>query len=295
MRRKRKILVLVVPVLLVFGLLIYYFSNHNVPVLSPAGSIASKERHLMLIALLLAAIVVVPVYTLTILIAVRYRETNRKAKYDPDWDHSRILESIWWGVPVVIIGVLSVITWNSSHALDPYKPISSNQPALNIQVVSLDWKWLFIYPNQKVASVNQLVLPVNTPIHFDITSDTVMNSFWVPALSGQIYAMPGMQTQLYLIANKLGSFYGSSANISGKGFSGMHFVAESVSQTGFKTWLNQAKSGNPTLSLNMYKQLSRPSQNNPVAYYQNPTDNLFNKIINQYMMPGASLSQGQKV
>jgi cytochrome o ubiquinol oxidase subunit 2 len=296
MGRKRKILIIVMPIVVVLGLLAYYLSKHSIPVLSPAGTIAEHERHLMIIAILLAAIVVIPVYALTIMIAIRYREDNpkRKAKYDPDWDHSRVLESIWWGIPIVIIGILSVITWNSSHELDPYKPLSTNGPTLNVQVVSLDWKWLFIYPGQNVASVNQLELPVNIPVHFYITSDTVMNSFWIPALSGQIYAMPGMQTQLNLEANKLGSFYGSSANISGKGFAGMHFMTNSVSMSGFNNWVNKAKSSQSSLNDAMYVNLARASQNNPVSYYKNPADGLFNDIIQQYMLPGQSIASRVK-
>lgn len=294
MRRKRKILFLVLPVILILALLAFYLSNNSVPVLSPAGTIAAKERQLMLIALGLSAIVVLPVYTLTILIAVRYRETNVKAKYEPDWDHSRILETIWWVIPGAIILVLSVITWDSSHTLNPYNALSTKGPTLNVEVVALDWKWLFIYPQQGVASVNRLELPMNTPVHFYITSDTVMNSFWVPALGGQIYAMPGMTTQLNLEATRAGSFYGSSANISGKGFAGMNFVTVSANKFKFNEWLAQAKTSTNDLNADMYGKLAEPSQNNPVAYYKNPVNGLFSAIINQYMMPDQTIAKGVK-
>ncbi len=292
MRRKRKILILVAAILIVFGLLSYYLSNNSVPVLSPSGLVATKQKQLMILALALAAIVVLPVYSLTIIIALKYRETNRKAKYDPDWDHSRVLETIWWLVPMAIILVLSVITWKSSHSLNPYKPLASSGKTLNVEVVALDWKWLFIYPQQGVASVNRLEMPVSTPVHFYITSDTVMNSFWIPALAGQIYAMPGMTTQLNLEANKIGTFAGSSANISGEGFAGMTFSAVSAPLYKFNEWLAQAKSSTNSLSVAMYQQLARPSQYNPVAYYKQPVNGLFNAIINRYMMPNQSLASG---
>jgi cytochrome o ubiquinol oxidase subunit 2 len=292
MDKKRKIILLLSPVVIILGLLIYYLSTHSIPVLQPAGTIAEKQKNLMVIALILAAIVVVPTYTLTILIAVRYRETNKKARYEPEWDHSNKLEAIWWGIPMVIITILSVITWKSSYALNPYKAIPSNKPTLNVEVVSLDWKWLFIYPQQGVASVNRLELPENTPVHFYITSDTVMNSFWVPALAGQIYAMPGMTTQLNLEANKLGSFYGSSANISGKGFAGMNFKAVSVKLGTFNDWLLQAKDSSQILDADHYTMLARPSEYNSVAYYKDPANGLFNAIIMQYMKPGQTIADG---
>lgn len=292
MNRKRKIGILVGLPVIVLGLLIYYLSKHTIPVLEPAGTIASKERHLMIIAILLSAIVVIPVYALTIMIAVKYRESNKKARYEPDFDHSRALESIWWGVPIVIIFILSVITWNSTHALNPYSEIDTGKTSMSVEVVSLNWKWLFIYPSLGVASVNRLEMPINQPVHFYITSDTVMNSFWVPALGGQIYAMPGMTTQLNLDATKLGSFYGSSANISGEGFSGMNFDAVSVSQSDFNNWVNNVRSSSGSLSYSAYVNLAKPSQYNPVSYYKDPANNLFEAIINQYMIPDKGLSVG---
>ena len=288
MSTKRKILIIALPVLVVIGLLIVFLSQHNVPVLTPAGTIAAQERNLFVFALILAAFVVIPVYSLTILIALKYRESNKKARYEPNWDHSRVLETIWWGIPMAIIAVLSVVTWTSSHALDPYKPIASVHSTINVEVVSLDWKWLFIYPNQSVASVNQLAIPVNHPVHFYITSDTVMNSFWIPSLGGQIYAMPGMMTQLNLEASKLGSYYGSSANISGKGFAGMHFEALSLNYQAFSSWLHKLSQSRLNLNIANYKKLARPSEYNPVAYYKDPANNLFSDIINQYMT-GAKL------
>lgn len=294
MAKKIKILLLILLPLAVIAALVVYLSSHNIAVLDPAGQIARKQRQLIFIGLGLSAIVVLPVYGLTIMIAIKYREGNKKpAKYKPDWDHSRVLETIWWGVPIIIIAILSVITWTSSHALDPYKPIASTTSALPVEVVALDWKWLFIYPNQGVASVNRLEMPLNTPVDFYLTSDTVMNSFWIPSLGGQIYAMPGMTTQLHLIANKPGSYYGSSANISGSGFAGMNFRAVATSQTSFNAWLAQAKSSDLHLNMPSYNQLDKHSFNNPVSYYSNVDPGLFGSIVAKYMAPGAtSMSMG---
>jgi cytochrome o ubiquinol oxidase subunit II len=272
-------------VAVVISLLVYYFSHHKIAVLQPSGSVALKERHLIYVGLLLSAVVVIPTYALAIFIAVHYRESNDKAKYSPDFDRSKLFESIWWGIPIVIIGILSVITWDSSHALDPYKPLASSNPPITVDVVSLDWKWLFIYPYLNVASINQLNIPVNVPVHFYLTSDTVMNSFWVPSLGSQIYAMPGMTTQLNLLAVKTGSFYGSSANISGVGFSGMNFYANSLNKSKFNKWLTVAKSSSHKLNLTTYNFLAKPSVNNPVSYYDLTNPNLFNSIVSKYLVP----------
>lgn len=266
---------------------VWYFHTHSVPVLEPSGTISHKERNLIIFGLLLAILVVVPVYAMTIAIALKYRESNtkHKDKYSPDWNHDRRIELTWWAIPGVIILILSIVTWKSSHALDPFKPLSSKQTPLSIQVVSLDWKWLFIYPKQKIASVNYLKVPVNVPLNFQITSDTVMNSFWIPALGSQIYAMPGMETQLHLMATKTGSFYGSSANISGSGFAGMHFTTQAVSQTDFNNWARQLQLSPKHLSQSQYNILARPSSDNPVAYYSNVESGLFDNIILKYMAP----------
>ena len=285
MSKTNKILLALLPVIILIGFIIWFFSGHSVAVLSPAGQISHKERQLFIIGLILSAVVVIPVYCLTIMIAIKYRATNTKAKYTPEWDHSRWLEAIWWGVPLIIITILSIITWNSSHQLDPYRTIASINPPITIQVVALDWKWLFIYPNQHVASVNQFEVPLNTPINFYLTSDSVMNSFWIPSLGGQIYAMPGMATELHLIASKAGTYYGSSANISGNGFSGMNFKAIASSSSDYNSWLGVALHSKSNLNLANYNKLAKPSEYNPVNYYSGTTDGLFDSIVMKYMEP----------
>ena len=286
MSKKSRALILALPGVAILLTVVWYFHRHTIAVLQPAGQIAQKERNLIIFALLLSVLVVVPVFTMAITIAWKYRENNHKTKkYSPDWDHSRLFESIWWGVPLVIILVLSVVTWRSSHALDPYKTLASTNKPITIQVVALNWKWLFIYPEQNIASVNQVQFPVNTPVNFDITSDTVMNSFWVPSLGGQIYAMPGMMTQLHLMADKAGSYRGSSANISGVGFAGMTFVAKAGSSSDFNNWVQSVKQGSQPLNQSTYKQLAKPSENNSVVYYSSEQPGLFDTTIMKYMEP----------
>ncbi len=267
-----------------------FLHGKNLVVLSPKGIIASKERHLMIVATLLMLIVVVPVYILTFLIAWRYRETNRHAKYTPDWDHSPTLESIWWGVPTAIIIALGVLTWTSSHQLDPFKPLSISAKSMTIQVVAMDWKWLFIYPNQHIATVNYVEFPVGTPVDFQITSDAPMNSFWIPQLGGQVYAMSGMTSQLHLAADQVGSYRGSSANISGRGFAGMKFEAKAVSENDFLQWTLMTQQTKNNLSQKGYDDLAKPSENNPPAFYSSVPEGLFDNIMMKYMWPSSSMS-----
>jgi cytochrome o ubiquinol oxidase subunit II len=263
---------------------VHYISGHNIAVLQPAGKIGQEELSLIIIGGLLAVFVVVPVYILTIMIAIRYRAGNKKAKYDPDFSHSRILESFWWGIPMLIITILSVITWQSAHALDPFKPLNYSK-TVNVDVVALDWKWLFIYPDLKVASVNLLEFPTGEQVHFNITSDTVMNSFWIPQLGGQIYAMPGMSTQLSLEADRAGSYYGSSANISGEGFSSMDFTAKAVSTGQFNQWVKIVRQAGSVLNQTSYDRLASPTDGYPVKYYASVDPALYPALVNKYMEP----------
>lgn len=257
----------------------------TIPVLEPKGIIAHKERNLMFAALLLSLIVVVPVFTLAIVFSWKYREGNKKATYSPELDHSRLLETVWWLVPLTLILVLSVMAWDSSHDLDPYKPISSATRPLPIQVVALDWKWLFIYPEQHIATVNYVQFPAHTPLNFEITAEAPMNSLWIPQLGGQVYAMSGMTTRLHLMANSPGSFRGSSANISGRGFAGMKFMAHATSAADFDHWVQSAQKSPHHLSLDEYARLARPSQDNPPTTYSSEQEGLYDTIVMKYMVP----------
>ena len=254
----------------------------NFAVLSPKGWVALREKKLLITATLLMLIVVVPVLVMTVFFAFRYRATQKKAKYQPEWSHSTLAEVVWWGFPFLIIVALSILTWKSSHELDPYKPLESSVRPLEIQVVALQWKWLFIYPKQKIATVNFVQFPENTPINFEITSDAPMNSFWIPQLGGQIYAMSGMRSKLHLIAHEAGDYRGSSANISGKGFSGMVFLAKASSQEEFEAWASSMQRSSQELTAGVYEQLVLPSENTPATFYVLKEDNLFDGIIMKY-------------
>jgi cytochrome o ubiquinol oxidase subunit 2 len=265
------------------SVLAFILHGQNVAVLMPQGTIASQQRSLMILAALLMLIVVIPVFILTFVIAWKYRASNENATHSPDWDRNRLLEAIWWGLPCAIIAVLAVVAWTTSHSLDPYRALKSDKDPIKVQVVALEWKWLFIYPDQKIATVNYLQFPQNTPIDFQITSDAPMNSFWIPSLGGQIYAMSGMTSQLHLMADKVGSYQGSSANISGEGFSGMRFAVDSVTDTDFMNWVQSVKKKSAPLDASAYAALAKPSKNVAPAYYNLAKQDLYDTIINKYM------------
>jgi cytochrome o ubiquinol oxidase subunit 2 len=271
-------------ILIMQPLQIYHFRDY-ISVLFPKGKIAYEQRNLLLIIQALMLLVIIPVYILTFIFSWVYRADNPKDKYDPDLVDNTLAEYIWWGTPIIITLIIAIITWIKTYELDPYRPIPSDNKEITIQVVALQWKWLFIYPEEKIASLNFVQFPKDTPIHFEITADAPMNSFWIPDLGGQIYAMPKMKTELYLIANELGDFRGVSANISGEGFAGMHFTSRSSSEEDYKKWVANAKTSPKRLDIDEYKKLSAPSQNNPVQIYQLMDEALFNHVINKYMHP----------
>ncbi len=261
-------------------------------VLNPKGKIATDERDLIFLATGLMLIVVIPVFIMTFLFAWKYRASNEKAKYTPDWAHSNRIEAWVWAIPCIIIVILATVTWKTTHDLDPYKPLDVDAKPLTIQVVALDWKWLFIYPEQNIATVNYVQFPEKVPIDFKITADAPMNSFFIPQLAGQIYAMPGMETQLHAIAETEHTYDGISANYSGGGFSGMRFVAKSTTQEDFDNWVKQVRQSPTKLDSNEYNQLARPSENNPVALYSDVQNDLFHFILMKFMMPSPEMGSG---
>lgn len=285
MKKKFKAAFLTLIFVAIVALLFIYLSTHDIAVLDPKGMIGLKERDLIYTSALLMLIVVIPVFILTFWFAWRYRETNEKARHEPDWEHNYIAEYCWWGVPFVIIVVLAAITWRSSHELNPFKPIQNGKTPIEIQVVALDWKWLFIYPNEGIATVNYIQFPIDTPINFEITADAPMNSFWIPQLGGQIYAMPAMRSKLHLIANELGNYRGVSANISGRGFAGMTFQAVATTEEQYYAWIEGVKSSGSSLNMVEYNQLLTPSENNPVELYNLAEMDLFEQILMKYMAP----------
>ena len=277
-----------------FGMLL--LGGCNMTLLDPVGQVGIDEKNLIITATLLMLLVVVPVILMTIIFAWKYRASNKNATYAPKWSHSTKIEVVIWTVPILIIIALGVITYKSTHALDPYRPLESDVKPITIEVVAMDWKWLFIYPEQGIATVNKIVFPANTPVNFRITSDTVMNSFFIPGLGGQIYAMAGMQTKLHLIANKNAELDGISANYSGAGFTGMKFKAIATSQAEFDAWVSEVKASPKQLDTAEYEALTKPSQNNPVELYSSVKPNLFQTIIDKYegMKPGKPVQHEKK-
>jgi len=241
-------------------------------------------------------LVIVPVIALTLLFAWRYRKSNTRATYAPDWDHSTQLELVIWAAPLLIIIALGAVTWISTHTLDPYRPLRKADAAhprsaevtvaatvkpLTVEVVALDWKWLFIYPEQGIAVVNDLAAPVDVPITFKITASAVMNSFYVPALAGQIYAMPGMQTQLHAVINHAGDYEGFSANYSGAGFSDMRFKFHGMTASDFARWVATAQASAQALDRDGYLQLEQPSEHDPIRRYAKVSPGLFAAIVDR--------------
>lgn len=269
--------------LLMQPLTIFQF-HENIAVLFPKGEIGVKERNLLLVIQAVMLLIVIPVYLFTFIFSWKYQANNPKGVYDPDLVDNHLAEYVWWGVPLVLTLAIGVLTWIKTYELDPYRPIASEKKPLTIQVVALQWKWLFLYPEEKIASLNFLQFPEQQPIHFEITADAPMNSFWIPHLGGQIYAMPSMQTELNLIADKQGEFRGSSANISGEGFAGMHFIAKASSVEDYQKWVESARSAAP-FDFQAYQQLAAPSQNLSPATYQLATDHLFEEILMKYRAP----------
>ena len=268
--------------MLSLGVVVLLSGCSSMTVLNPKGQVGDDERSLILTAGALMLIVVVPVIVMTFLFAWKYRESNKKAKYSPEWAHSKKIETIVWIVPGVIVLALAILAWTTSHSLDPFKPLDAKAKPIKIEVVSLDWKWLFIYPDQRIAAVNQIVFPTNVPVDFYLTSGSVMNSFFIPQLGSQIYTMAGMETQLHLIANEAGTYNGISANFSGRGFSGMTFTALATSERQFNAWVKKIKQSSKKLDQYGYQELAEPSQNNPVEYFATVKPHLFHDIIDSY-------------
>ncbi|HUB15323.1 MAG TPA: ubiquinol oxidase subunit II [Acetobacteraceae bacterium] len=263
------------------GAAILLASCERAGVLDPQGPIAAAEQLLLINSTAIMLVVVIPVIIATLAFTWWYRATNTRAGRGSDESYEGRIELVVWSIPTLTVILLGGVIWIGSHQLDPRAPIPAKADPLHIDVVALDWKWLFIYPDQGVAAVNQLVIPAGTPVEFQITSATVMNSFFVPQLGSQIYAMGGMITHLSLLADKPGEYPGFSANFSGDGFSGMQFVVRSVQAADFKTWLEQARSTGATLDTAGYAQLAKPSENVPPATYRSVAPNLFEQIIDQ--------------
>ncbi|MEC9127667.1 MAG: ubiquinol oxidase subunit II [Pseudomonadota bacterium] len=259
-------------------------------VLDPKGQVGMDEKNLIILCTILMLIVVVPVIFLTLYFAWKYRASRDFEIYTPKWAHSTKIEAVVWSIPILIVVSLSVITWRSTHALDPYAPLEGQGEHLTVEVVSLNWKWLFIYPEQGIATVNELVFPANKPVAFKITSESTMNSFFIPQLGSQIYSMAGMETKLHLIADEPGTYKGISSNYSGAGFTGMKFNAIATpTEDDFEAWVASVKQSQTSLTSGAYEQLAEPSENNPVTYFSKVDDGLFHNIVMKYMKDHGSM------
>jgi cytochrome o ubiquinol oxidase subunit 2 len=260
-------------------------------VLDPQGPVASAERLILLNATAIMLVVVVPVIILTLAFAWWFRASNRRATYSPDWSHSGHIELVVWSIPAMVVILLAGVAWTSSQLLDPPRALKSDAEPIRIEVVSLDWKWLFIYPDQHVAAVNDLVVPAGTPVEFMLTSATVMNSFFVPQLGSQIYTMPGMTTRLNLMADNPGDYPGLSAHFSGDGFSDMRFVVHAVSESEFLSWLARTRGEATALDADTYSQLARAGSNTQTQTYGGVDPMLFEQIVQTTAQPLAAPRQ----
>ncbi len=292
-----KIIIATAVAVAMVGTLVAVTYGRAVPVLDTHGLIADQERNLIYLTVGLGILVVIPVFTMLFVIAWKYRSTNTKAVYEPDYAGSRKIEAIWWGIPCIIILGLAIITVIATHQLDPFKPIQSSVKPVNIEVVALQWRWLFIYPDQNIATLNYVNIPEQTPVNFIITSDAPMNSFWIPALAGQVYAMSGMSTQLHVMADGVGTYNGASANISGSGFADMTFKVNSMSASDFTGWAAQAATSDNMLTADSYATLAQPNIDKTNKTFMLMQPSLYNDIIMKTMgkpsgsntsMPGMS-------
>ncbi|QCI17274.1 ubiquinol oxidase subunit II [Buchnera aphidicola (Aphis helianthi)] len=261
--------------------IIFILNGCNSMLLSPHGTIAKQESSLILTSFIMMLFVVIPVLFMTIYFSVKYRSSNINQIYKPNWSESKIIETVVWIIPILIISFLALLTWNYCHILDPKKSIVSKYKPIKIDVIALDWRWLFIYPEYGIASINEIAFPTNRPVVFRITSNSVMNSFFIPSLGSQIYAMPGMITKLNLISNDSGKYKGISANYSGKGFSNMKFTVISLpNKKMFTNWINNIKNSPKKLNtIKMFNKVSLPNENHYVEYFSNVDKTLFNKIF----------------
>lgn len=251
-------------------------------ILNPKGLVAIEQRELLINTVLIMLTVVIPVIILSFVFAYKYRSTARKCDYKPEWCHSTMLECFWWGIPAIIILILGIMVWKKTHELDPYQKINVKGEIEKIEVVALNWKWLFIYPKENIATVNELYLPAGKQVEFYITADAPMSSFDIPQLAGQIYAMAGMRTRLHVYSDQIGIYDGLNTQLSGDNFSSMHFSTHVVNQNDFANWIKTVKKSAKTLHAEEYKKLFRANTEHPVSYYSTVKPDLFSEIMLQY-------------
>lgn len=276
-------------VLGVIGIVIV-LASENALVVHPKGIIAQDELELIIANICLMLVIIIPTYILLFTVVWKYCLSKKKPKYDPDYKHGPLGELLMWGLPSLVVVVMAVVTWNATHKLNPYTPIDSELQTIKIQVVAMDWKWLFIYPEQGVATLNFIHIPEKTPIHLSLTADgSPMNSFWIPQLSGQIYSMTGMSTQLNLMADGPGDYVGRAVEINGEGYADMTFAVKSSSQQDFENWIAEVKQSSDHLTEDVYDDLVKPSLDKSIILFSEVENDLYPKIIHKYMYPTKSV------
>lgn len=255
-------------------------------VLDPRGPVGHGEKTILIDSLVIMLVIVLPTIMATVIVAWWYRASNTRARYLPTWSFHGGIELVVWGIPFMVVMLLGGVTWLGSHQFDPAKPLQSTNAPLQIEVVSMDWKWLFVYPQQQIASVNRLVIPSGVPVHFSLTSASVMNAFFVPQLGSMIYTMNGMTTHLNLQADEPGIFNGLSAHYSGEGFSDMHFPLQSVSAAQFSRWVATVRGTEPALNVTSYSELVKQGVQLSASTFGSVDPDLFHRITAQALPPG---------
>ncbi|CAI6084452.1 Cytochrome bo(3) ubiquinol oxidase subunit 2 [Paenibacillus sp. JJ-100] len=291
-RSLTRIIIPVVLTLVTIALIVWpLVAGGQYVVLDPKGPIGASQRDLIVIVTVLCGIVIVPVLIMSAVIVWRYRDKpDNKNEYQPNWAHNTKAEVIWWTIPIIIVGLIAIITVRYTYDLEPSKPIAHEKDPVTIQVSSLDWKWLFLYPEQGIATVNTLNIPANRPVKFELTADSPMNSFWIPQLGGQIYTMSGMAMTLYLEADHEGKYWGSGANFTGEHFGAMRFDVNATSDEEFEQWVQEVKQQSQEMTQETYEALAKPGTSN-VAYYSSFPEGLFQKIVTKYVVKGKSTSE----
>lgn len=264
-------------------LLAYMLRDADIAVMNPKGTIAGEQMRLIIVVVVLMLEIGIPTLLALYFVAWKYRESNEKATYDPASKHGKLFVFSLWAIPSIIVLMIGYIMWPATHRLEPKKTIISDNKPITIKVVAMRWKWLFIYPDQNIATVNYVQIPVNTPVQFDISADEApMSSFWIPHLGGQIYAMTGHVNRLNLLADTTGDFPGSSIEINGRGFAGMRFTTRSSSQSDFDSWVKSVRQSTDVLNESEYKELLEPSENNQVVLYSTAEPDLYDNMLMKY-------------
>lgn len=284
---KRKILIIMFCVVFGLAAIVLVLANENTLVFHPKGVVAKDEMRLIITNVALMLVIILPTYLLLFSVLWRHITKKEEAEYKPEHTYGIKGEFLMWALPSVIVVILATITWEATHRLNPYNPLESeSDDPLTVEVVALDWKWLFIYPEQGIATLNYLQIPEKTVIHFKLAADnTPMNSFWIPQLSGQIYSMTGMTTQLYLKADGIGDYTGRAVEINGEGYADMHFKVKSTSQKDFENWIAEAKKSSHHLKQKDYDELVKPFVDKSIVFFSEVDKDLFHKIVHKYMYP----------